>query len=260
MQHAQDIIIDYLGRGRITFPIDEVASLLGGYDSARRALYRLVKKGWVFSPQRDFFVIIDPQHRGRGYLPVEWFIDPWMRWTDARYYLGGLTAAMLHGAAHQKPQQVQVIADQYRPALRRDGYQIVFFYKKQIEASAFERRQSPVGYYQVSTPAMTAYDLLRYPPACPSPDIAATIYCELGEKIDAAELAALPAQGGEIAVLQRVGWLFDHCGWAEKTAALHAVLAPLRRNWQPLWRQLPPDGMRDTRWRVLVNVDIEADV
>lgn len=87
-----------------------------------------------------------------------------------------------------------------------------------------------------------------------------TVYVELGEAIDPARLAALPALGCRTAVLQRLGWLLDRAGWQEKTGALQESLCKSRRAWRLFDRRLPVKGNRDRRWNVVVNAGVQPDV
>jgi predicted transcriptional regulator of viral defense system len=183
-----------------------------------------------------------------------------MKYLGGNYYLGMLTAAMLHGASHQKPQHVQIVRDKEFQSVEKGAYHISFFYKKDIPDDCCEQRQSPAGYFRISTPEVTAYDILRYPKACPSLDLAATILRELGEKISPDRLAALVDSGAEVAVLQRLGWLLDYTGWGEKTGPLADKLRGKQTLWRPMRTDLPKDGPRDPRWRVVVNAEIEADL
>ena len=83
---------------------------------------------------------------------------------------------------------------------------------------------------------------------------------ELGEKISPDRLAALVDQGAEVAVLQRLGWLLDYTGWSEKTGSLAERLRDKQMAWRPMRTDLPKDGPRDARWRVVANAEIEADL
>lgn len=258
--HAKDFILSRLERGHYTFSLREAESAVGTGEKTRKALSRMAKQGWLFSPSKGFYVIIDPQHRGSGFLPVEWFIDDWMKHLGGHYYLGILTAAMLHGASHQKPQQVQVVRDKVFADVDKGPYHISFFYKKSIPESCFEQRQSPAGYFRISTPEMIAYDILRYPKACPSLDLATTVMQELGEKISPDRLASLVGSGAEVATLQRIGWLLDYSGWSEKTSALAERLRDKQMAWRSMRTDMPKDGPREPKWRVIANAEIEADL
>ena len=247
-------------RDSYTFSLEEARHAVGTGRKTWEAVDRLAKQGWLFSPSRGFYVIIDPQHQGSGYLPVEWFIDDWMKHLGGQYYIGILTAAMLHGASHQKPQQVHVVRDRVFVDLEKGPYHISFFYKKSIQDSFYEQRQSPAGYFRISNPEVTAYDILRYPKACPSLDLAATVLQELGERISPDHLAALTDSGAEVATLQRLGWLLDYLGWSEKTGSLAEKLRSKQVAWRPMRTDLPKDGPRESKWRVIANAEIEADL
>ena len=43
------------------------------------------------------------ENRVAGAPPASWYIDDFMKAIGAPYYVGVLTAAALHGAAHQQP-------------------------------------------------------------------------------------------------------------------------------------------------------------
>lgn len=259
--HAMGFVLSKLSHGYYTFSMADAEDVLGPGVNTRQAIYRLARKGWLFSPSKGFYVIIDPQHQASGYIPVEWFVDDWMKHMGAQYYLGILTAAMLHGASHQKPQQVQIVSDKELNPVEKGAYQISFYFKQSIPENCCEQRKSPAGYYRVSTPEMTAYDILRYPRACPSLDLAGTIMHELGEEISPDRLANIVDSDMEVAVLQRLGWLLDRVGWAEKT---DLFADKLRRGKTMVWRKLrtdvAEDGPRDPRWRIIVNTDVEIDL
>jgi len=197
MLRAREFMLSRLEHGYYTFSLQDAESAVGTGEKTQKALSRLAKQGWLFSPSTGFYVIIDPQHQGSGSLPVEWFVDDWMKYLGGHYYIGMLSAAVLHGVSHQKPQQVQIVRDREARNLAKGPYNISFFFKKNISEACYEQRQSPAGYFNVSTPGVTAYNILRYPKACPSLDLAATVLQELGEKINPDRLAALVDTGAE---------------------------------------------------------------
>lgn len=258
---AAEYIRLLLKHGRYTFTIDEAELMLGGHRKALDVLLRLNKDGWLFMPARGFYVIIDPQHQALGILPLEWYVDEWAAYLQCQYYIGGLSAAMLHGASHQKPQQGQVMLNRQQPAIIHNQHQVNLLYKKTIKPSYWEQKKSPAGYYHLSTPAMTAFDLLRYQNACPSLNLAATVLAELGEVIAADSLSQLVESGGEIAILQRLGWLLDFLGWEDKTNLLAERLKQLRLVWRPLRKDQSSEGCRrDKKWHIIVNAVIETDL
>ena len=78
-----------------------------------------------------FFVIIPLEYRSTMTLPPEWFIADLMACLEQPYYVGLLSAASLHGAAHQQPQQFQVVTTVPQREIRKKGLAIRFFFKTQ---------------------------------------------------------------------------------------------------------------------------------
>jgi predicted transcriptional regulator of viral defense system len=261
MPMGVEFVRGLLKRGVYTFTRDEAKAGLGkSGPNLNAALRYLERSGWLFPLGRKFFVIIDPQHQGYGALPLEWFIDDWARSLKAQYYVGGLSAAMLHGASHQKPQVFHVVADrQMRPVIR-PNLEIVFFRRGEIVKEMWEEKKSAAGYFRVSTPEITAYDLLYFPRTSASLDRVATVLVELGEVMKAEALAGLANLGCETKILQRLGWLLDHTGWGSLSGGLNKSLEGRRRVWSLLQPGLPSSGSRNDRWRVIENVEIEPDI
>ena len=54
-------------------------------------------------------MVVPAEYRVAGAPPAAWYIDAFMKAIDAPYYVGVLTAAALHGAAPQQPQEFQVV-------------------------------------------------------------------------------------------------------------------------------------------------------
>jgi hypothetical protein len=73
----------------------------------RVAVAEARRRHLVFSPVRGLYVLIPPQYRHEGTVPADWFLDD-LCWN---YYLGYLSAAARHGAAHQAGQVTQTVVD-----------------------------------------------------------------------------------------------------------------------------------------------------
>jgi predicted transcriptional regulator of viral defense system len=74
-----------------------------------KALQRLSVVGRVSCVRKGFYVIVPLEYQTIGSVPAEWFIDDLMRFIGQPYYVGCLSAAAIHGAAHQRPQEQQVV-------------------------------------------------------------------------------------------------------------------------------------------------------
>jgi predicted transcriptional regulator of viral defense system len=249
-----------LGQGRYTFTREEAERRLGrGSTATYFALYRLVKAGWLVMPRTGFYVIVDPQHRAAGTLPPEWFVDDLMKHMRRPYYVGLLSAAQLHGAAHHRPQEFQVVIPRRTVRPVRSGNVLVRFYGKgSFDRAGLQDVKTPTGVLRASTPETTAWDLVRYPGAAGGLDHVTTVLSELGEKLDATRLRDTVKRHRDILVAQRLGFLLDHVGRRDLTKRLSASVkdAPVRR----LDPAAAATAARKSRkWRLLINAEVEEE-
>ena len=102
-----------------------------------------------------------------GPPPPSWYIDDLMRHEGHPYYVGLLRAAELHGASHQAVMEFQVVTDKKMPELHIGRSRIDFSYRKDMAAviAGIEDRKTDTGRMKVSSVALTALDLVRYPHA-----------------------------------------------------------------------------------------------
>jgi len=57
--------------------------------------------GRVACVRKGFYVIVPLEYQAIGSVPAEWFVDDLMRFIGQPYCAGCLSAAAIHGAAHQ---------------------------------------------------------------------------------------------------------------------------------------------------------------
>ena len=251
---------ELLSQGRYTFVRKEaVLRLEGTPASVYMALYRLQKAGRLAMPRAGFYVIVDPQHRAAGILPPEWFVHDLMAFLKRPYYVGLLSAAQLHGAAHHPPQEFQVVVPgrRLRP-LTSGNVRIAFFGKGPFRRAGIEDRKTPTGSLRASAPETTAWDLVRYPRAAGGLDHVVTVLSELSENLDSKRLRETAIRHGDPLVAQRLGHLLDTLGHPELTEGLSAWVkdAPIRRLDPSLpWRK----AAVDRKWRLAVNANPEPE-
>ena len=85
--------------------------------SILNALSRLKKERVLYSPYSSFYVTLPPQYVLRGAVPAYYYMDPLMTALGHSYYFGLLSAAVLWGAAHQRPQRDVVVTTRPRLSL-----------------------------------------------------------------------------------------------------------------------------------------------
>jgi predicted transcriptional regulator of viral defense system len=136
---------------------------------------------------------------------------------------------------------------------------IRFFHRRDMRLATREDVKTPSGMIAVSTPEMTAYDLVRYRGVA-SIDHVATVVAELAEKMDADRLSAVARKNAEAPVIQRLGYLLQRTGHAALADALARLPRKGRARTVPLEPGTPARAAkRDARWRVLVNAEIEIE-
>jgi hypothetical protein len=182
--------------------------------------------------------------------------------------VGLLAAAASHGASHQAVMEFQVVTDKLLPDIEAGRTRIVFSYRKDMAAvsAGIEDRKTQSGYMKLSSPDLTALDLVRYPQSGAGLDNIATVLSELAERLRPEKLASLSG-AFEKAVVQRLGHLLGRLGHPQIAEAMFAALSA--RGPMP-WVELdpkqagdpdlsPPPSERDERWRVIVRRPPEID-
>ena len=208
--NINSFLTDLIAKGYCCFTYAQVKEALGVSDiAARAALRRLKQKGELAHPLSGFYVIVPPEYRILGCRPAEHFIDDLMAFINAPYYVGLLSAAQYHGAAHHRPQQFQVITTQKRRPITCGRIKIAFITKKNAKHTPNQSFNTSQGAIAVSTPEATAIDMVTYPNRCGGLDNVLTVLTDLVKKMDADKLQKLASTTEEITWVQRLGFLLD---------------------------------------------------
>lgn len=255
---------DYLdtlqSRGRYAVTKTEIVSATGQLPrTADAALRRLKAKRGVASPRRGFYVIVPAEYREAGAPPPSWFVHDLMSFLDQPYYVGLLSAAELHGAAHQRPQELQVVTNRATRPVRAGRGRIRFVKKERVESTPVQLVNTGAGSVRVSTPEATALDLIRYARVSGYLDNVATVLRDLAERIDPRRLAEA-AYPGENATAQRLGYLLERLGSGNKAERLAEAVASRHPSPVPLRPDIRERrGAIDPRWQVIINEEVEPD-
>jgi predicted transcriptional regulator of viral defense system len=261
MPSAAKYILGLAERGRLHFTTDEaVASLGGSVPTVRAALRRLKAKGEIADPHRGFYVIVPPEYRRLECLPADQFVPQLMEHLGELYYVALLSAAELHGAAHQRPQSFQVMVKANRRAIECGEVRVQFVARKDLERTPVVEKNTPRGPLRVATPEATALELVGYADHCGGLDNVATVLADLVETLDPLKLVAAAALC-PIAWVQRLGYLFDIGGHRELGDALVSHVKEHAHVVAPLVRAKTKTGAeRLERWKLAVNASVEPDL
>ena len=250
--------------GRYTFSIEELRSeFIVSQAALQLSLNRLIRKNRIVSVHRGFYVIVPPEYQASGILPTDQFINDLMHYLKRPYYIGLLEAAAMHGAAHQQPQESYVVTvfPNMRP-LKKNGLKINFITKTAFPKLGIEDKKTVTGYFKISNPVLTAYDLVYFEKRAGGMTRVAEVLSELAEIIKPRDFQLLAKIPVAITAIQRLGYLLEYVVDFPKLSALMYNIMSQHIHFQiPLSTSKSKLGFpSDNRWKVTVNTSIELDI
>ncbi len=251
-------IDDQQASGRYTFLRSDASASGLSQESIKKALARLARRGRIVKLKDYFYAVVPLEYRSAGAPPPAWFIDALMHAMRRPYYVGLLSAAALHGASHQQPQEFQVVTDRSVRGIVAGRARIRLFVNKHLLRSATQRVKTPTGSMRASTPETTVLDLIRFARSGGRIDNVATVIAELIPVLAPARLLRAAKARGDIPNSQRLGYLLDRLRAKELAEPLHAWV--VRRAPRPVPLRPGLRGREHRRWHVLIPDDVEVDV
>lgn len=255
-----------LATGAFGFSVLMLKSALPGHSriALKRSLSRLSEKGEIISVYKGYYLIIPPQYRSRGTLPPALFIDSLMAHLERPYYMALLSAATYHGAGHQQPQEFFVITGfpVMRP-IRKKGLKINFISIRRIPEHLLVRMKTEAGYLNISSPILTACDLVKFSKRVGGMNRVAAVLEELVSDLPPSAFFTEAFGDIPVATLQRLGYLLEHvCGFKSHADALFDATESRRSSFFRL--PLKASGIVhgnsvENRWKVAANVVIDIE-
>lgn len=252
-------------KGIITFTTREIYQLFPAISKRgiASALLRLVSKGKILSVWKGFYVIIPIEYAHKGVVPPVVYINQLMAYLKRRYYIGLLDAAAFYAAAHQRPQVFTVITE--LPSMRtteKKGIKMKFIIKKNIPTSLLVQKKTKSGYVFVSSPELTALDLIIYEKEIGGMNRAATVLNDLAEELNFRDIAISLFDNTPIPAIQRLGYLLEALHFTELADDLlckvNEVGILFRKT--PLKAGKGSEGCDyNAKWKIIINEEIEID-
>jgi len=228
-----------------------------------QTLSRLSQRGRVVPIYKGFYLIVPAEYAAMEILPPILFIDYLMEFLSKPYYVGLLSAAALYGAAHQQPQEFFVIINTKQLATRKKGVTINYVIKKTIPVKFLNKRKTETGYVKVSSPELTAFDLIYYSNRIGGINRTSTVLNELAETMQPDLIEPELVQSFSVATIQRLGYILEYSlkeeHLAEKLLEVSKGL-DLHFYRQPLSTGQKRAGYEtDPKWKIIINTEIEID-
>ena len=258
-------IEDLPKRGRITFSMIEAESHFSKMQkkAVRSSIYRLIEKGRVYSAWRGFYVIVPDEYALKGFVPPIEYIESLMAYIGHKYYVGLLSAAALYGAGHQQPQVLTVVAESNDIRNKRDA-SILFLAKTSLPESYLVEQNAGYGRVMVSSPELTAIDLICYENRIGGLNRAAEIIRELN--LDFKKPGDDFWRMYRIPIIQRLGYILENVLNLEKSAAdvyfqSHAAGIRFRKTLlDPTTKPSNDEFQGDGKWKIIINCELEIDI
>jgi len=253
-------------RGKYIFTKENVLAqgLSQTEDSLRTALSRLVKKGMIVSPWQNFYVTVPTEYRLKSEVPPSFYIDHLMKYLGRDYYVSLLSAAALNGAGHQRAMvfQVAVNGAPIRSGIK-NGVRLDFTLRNPLPMAYVKQVKTQMGFMNVSSPELTALDLVNNEEKVGGLSRVAEVLMELAENMNFNESNADLLTWFNAPVIQRLGYLLD---LIEEHKLADSLLMMAQKQ-EKLFRKIrlkqskpQTDEMAiDSRWKVIVNQEIETD-
>ena len=228
----------------------------------RVALKRLSNSGKIVSPWSNFYVVMPAEYALLGKIPPVFYIDALMRHLGRSYYICLLNAAAIHGSSHQSPQSFSVMVE--APSIRnvvKNGTKLNFYERKNIPALYVEKLKTQAGDINVSSPLLTALDLVRHETSVGGLSRVATVLDGLVHKLDFTKAGQDLFDNFSMAVVQRLGYILDIV-LGEKECADFLYRKVHERGFRRVaLKSGKPvhEAVYDAKWKIWVNQNIEID-
>jgi predicted transcriptional regulator of viral defense system len=263
--YLEEFIDGLRSNGRYSFTLRELRDQYQfSPEAIKKSLQRLRKKKKIVQVRKEFYVIVPPEYSATGIIPPSFFIPDLMKFIDRDYYLGLLNAASYYGAAHQQPQEHFIITGP--PTIRpisNHSIKISFCKKKSWDDRFVIDQKTEAGYLKISSPELTALDLVFYQDRVGGIDRISTVLQELSERIKPNALRDCAQSYNVTSVVQRLGFLLENV--LEKSELVKPMKKSLTvTKYYPLLLSTKgpktPGLKIDNDWNILANITVEPDI
>jgi len=256
--YVGDYLTEIQAKGRYAVTLDE---LKNHFETSEKAIlqniYRLKQKNKLAQVRKEFYVIVPPQYSRRGMVPPTLFIADMMDFLDREYYVGLFSAAAFHGAGHQQPMEFQVIIK--KPPLRNIKNQklnISFYTKTNWEQGQIIEKKTETGYINVSSPELTAFDLVLHHRKIGGLNRIIPILEDLTETIKPS-LLSKTAKTQKTPNIQRLGYLLDELDNESLANSLHKLLHDKPKEIPLSLAHKERTGSVNQKWNVTLNTELD---
>lgn len=247
-----------------SFSLEEVTGISNNSEVAtKRELDRLIEKKEIVNFRKGFYLIIPPRYSKQGKLPVQLYVNKLFKSLNRNYYLSLYSAAKFHGASHQQSQQEYIMTEKPKLGdIKKNNLNTRFFTSSTWSNKNIHERKSDAGYFKISSPALTAIDLIHHQSKIGGINRMLAVLEELIEVITPDDIEKLLSWYPHKSSIQRLGFIL------EKLAAESDLTDPIIKylkqgKYFPVLLSPKSDqkpGAVNNSWKVDINIKLESDL
>ncbi len=262
--NAKEFIKHLLSIESYSFSLKEITEHTNGKGTSLKfELARLSYKKEIVNLRKGYYLIIPPRYAKQGQLPIQLYINKLFNSLNRYYYLGFYTAAKFHGASHQQTQRDYVMTKKPKLfSIEKTTIDIRFFTTAKWPNKNIINKKSDAGFFKISSPALTAVDLIHHQTKLGGINRMLAILEELAEEINQKDIAELLTWYPYKSTLQRFGFLLNKID-AEQNLSNQIKDHLKQSNFFPVLLS-PKSGQKpgavDNFWKVDVNIKLESDL
>jgi hypothetical protein len=259
MENKSNINIDFiefnLKNGRKTFSFKELVDFKGkNVNAAKQYIKYSISINLIKNLSEGFYAIYSPSEKDSGKISPDDYINQLMSYKNINYYTGLLSASAFFGAAHNRPLVYQVIVDKqiHTPKNILEG--INFHKKKYFPEFCIIRQKGNYGYINYSSPALTAYDLIKYENESGTISNIFLVISDMLSQIKISDLKNLLKNDLEVTYIQRLGFILEKLDATELINPLFEF-SKKATAYIPLSRLGNKSGNKNAKWKIIENVN-----
>jgi predicted transcriptional regulator of viral defense system len=264
MRSVSDFVDKCLSYEQYAFSWEELKREVSKTELAlRHEIVRLSKKKEIITLRQGFYLILPPRYRQYQRLPLELYVDRLFAYIRKPYYIAFFSAAAFHGASHQQVQQSYLMTKipNIRHIKKGNNYLSIKATSHWPEKN-ISKRKSDAGLFNISSPALTAIDLIHYQTKMGGLNRILAILEELAESITAEDIKDLLQWYPHISSIQRLGLIFQELQMDQNLLGalqeyfnekkIFPVLLSPNKDQKP--------GKANNPWKVDMNIHLDSDL
>ncbi|RJE71556.1 type IV toxin-antitoxin system AbiEi family antitoxin [Reichenbachiella sp. MSK19-1] len=260
----REYIIQLQTQEQYAFSLEEVSSISDNSDVAiKKELDRLTEKKLIINLRKGFYLIIPPRYSMQGKIPVQLYINKLFKSLDRKYYLSLYSAAKFHGASHQQGQQEYIMTEIPKLGdIKKNNLNTRFFTTSTWSDKNIQERKSDAGYFKISSPALTAIDLIHHQSKLGGINRMLAVLEELMEEITPEDIKTLLSWYPHKSSIQRLGFILEELE-AEDNLTSPILYYLKQSKYFPVLLSPKSDqkaGAVNNPWKVDINITLESDL